>query len=57
MEGEAMKFTFIAHDGNLTPATDEAEAWLRKIKPGDIIEIDVVRPRSQDRKDEKNERT
>ena len=42
-----MKFTFIAYDGKLTPATDEAEAWARKIKPGDIIEVDVVRPRSQ----------
>ena len=42
-----MKLTFIAYDGKLTPATDEAEAWTRKIKPGDIIEVDVVRPRSQ----------
>ena len=42
-----MKLTFIAYDGKLTPATDEAEAWARKIKPGDIIEVDVVRPRSQ----------
>ena len=42
-----MKFTFIAYDGKLIPATDEAEAWARKIKPGDIIEVDVVRPRSQ----------
>ena len=42
-----MKLTFIAHDGKLTPATDEAEAWLRKIKPGDVIDVDVVRPRSQ----------
>lgn len=42
-----MKLTFIAYDGKLTPATDEAEAWARKIKPGDIIEVDVKRPRSQ----------
>ena len=42
-----MKLTFIAYDGRLTPATDEAEAWARKIKPGDIVEVDVVRPRSQ----------
>ena len=51
-----MKFTFIAYDGKLTPATDEAEAWARKIKPGDIIEVDVTRPRSQHRKDKENER-
>lgn len=42
-----MKLTFIACDGKLVPATDEATAWARKIKPGDIIEADVVRPRSQ----------
>ena len=42
-----MKLTFIAYDGKLAPATDDAEAWLRKIKPGDVIEVDVVRPRSQ----------
>ena len=42
-----MKLTFIAYDGKLTPATDEAEGWARKIKPGDIIEVDVKRPRSQ----------
>ena len=42
-----MKLTFIVYDGKLTPATDEAETWARKIKPGDIIEVDVKRPRSQ----------
>lgn len=42
-----MKLTFIVYDGKLAPATDEAEAWARKIKPGDVIEVDVVRPRSQ----------
>lgn len=42
-----MKLTFIAYDGKLAPATDEAESWLRKIKPGDVIDVDAVRPRSQ----------
>ena len=48
-----MKYAFIKRGGAgglpsvLTPATDEAEAWARKIKPGDVIEVDVVRPRSQ----------
>lgn len=42
-----MKHVFTAYDGKLIPATDEAESWIRRIKPGDIIDVDVVRPRSQ----------
>ena len=32
---------------NLRPATDEALVWIRRMNPGDLIECDVVRPRSQ----------
>ena len=31
----------------LRPHTEEATAWARRMNPGDIIEVDVVRPRSQ----------
>ena len=50
-----MKHMFTVHaddpfpyrGGHLRPATDEALAWVRRMNPGNIIECDVVRPRSQ----------
>lgn len=50
-----MKYFFTVHadepfpyrGASLRPATDEALAWIRRMNPGNIIECDVVRPRSQ----------
>ena len=50
-----MKHMFtVCHDdpypfrgAHLRPYADEGVAWIRRMNPGDIIEVDVVRPRSQ----------
>ena len=49
-----MKHMFVSKGSHLNdcgeflePATEDAKMWLHKIKQGNIIECDVVRPRSQ----------
>ena len=42
-----MKRHFTKRPGCLAPMYDEDERWLSRIKSGDILEVDVKRPRNQ----------